>query len=463
MSFTIRRLVCAAVLLLAANRVVLAQDAITITGTVTTRADGLSVPGAQVTVVGGRCRRHHRRERPLHAEGAAVTGARRSAAGEGRGARPAGQSRPTWWSNGPALTVDVALSLGFTEQVTVGSRARRRRGREGGAGRRHHAATRSRRAATRKRRRSSSRWRRRSTSRGRRSPTAPTRCGRRRCGASDPIRCWCSINGKRRHQSALVHLNGSIGRGSTGVDLNAIPVSAIDHIEVLRDGAAAQYGSDAIAGVINIVLKGGVSRPDVTSKFGLSTGSFAGNSCTPNGLTCTEGRRHRLLRRRAVRSRRLVGRCRSARAASRVAAEYRHHNRTNRASFDPRDQIVAGDAGNNAGAPSRITAGAIPTPATSMTFVNASVPLNGAADALPLRASAATAAATPNSAGFYRRALDARNWPQIYPLGFLPDDPADGGRRVGRGRRARRRRPVELRRRAANTATTASRSRSATR
>ena len=69
------------------------------------------------------------------------------------------------------------------------------------------------------------------------------------------------INGKRRHQSALVHLNGSIGRGSTGVDLNAIPISAIDHIEVLRDGAAAQCGSDAIAGVINIVLKGGERGP----------------------------------------------------------------------------------------------------------------------------------------------------------------------------------------------------------
>jgi iron complex outermembrane recepter protein len=69
------------------------------------------------------------------------------------------------------------------------------------------------------------------------------------------------INGKRRHQSALVHLNDSVGRGSTGVDLNAIPVAAIDHIEILRDGAAAQYGSDAIAGVINIVLSGGVARP----------------------------------------------------------------------------------------------------------------------------------------------------------------------------------------------------------
>ncbi len=63
------------------------------------------------------------------------------------------------------------------------------------------------------------------------------------------------INGKRRHQSSLINIFGSRGRGNTGTDLNAIPISAIDHIEILRDGAAAQYGSDAIAGVINIVLK----------------------------------------------------------------------------------------------------------------------------------------------------------------------------------------------------------------
>ena len=63
------------------------------------------------------------------------------------------------------------------------------------------------------------------------------------------------INGKRRHQSSLINLFGSRGRGNTGTDLNAIPLSAIDHIEILRDGATAQYGSDAIAGVINIVLK----------------------------------------------------------------------------------------------------------------------------------------------------------------------------------------------------------------
>jgi iron complex outermembrane receptor protein len=63
------------------------------------------------------------------------------------------------------------------------------------------------------------------------------------------------INGKRRHQSSLINIFGSRGRGNTGTDLNTIPISAIDRIEILRDGAAAQYGSDAIAGVINIVLK----------------------------------------------------------------------------------------------------------------------------------------------------------------------------------------------------------------
>lgn len=63
------------------------------------------------------------------------------------------------------------------------------------------------------------------------------------------------INGKRRHSSALINLNGTFGRGSVGTDLNAIPALSIAKIEVLRDGASAQYGSDAVAGVINIELK----------------------------------------------------------------------------------------------------------------------------------------------------------------------------------------------------------------
>ena len=63
------------------------------------------------------------------------------------------------------------------------------------------------------------------------------------------------INGKRRHHSALTHVNGTFGRGTVGVDLNSIPMAAVERIEVLRDGAAAQYGSDAIAGVVNIILR----------------------------------------------------------------------------------------------------------------------------------------------------------------------------------------------------------------
>jgi len=68
------------------------------------------------------------------------------------------------------------------------------------------------------------------------------------------------INGKRRHQSSLINLFGTRGRGNTGTDLNAIPASSIKRIEILRDGAAAQYGSDAIAGVINIVLNDNVDE-----------------------------------------------------------------------------------------------------------------------------------------------------------------------------------------------------------
>lgn len=77
------------------------------------------------------------------------------------------------------------------------------------------------------------------------------------------------INGKRRHTSSLVNVNGTFGRGSVGTDLNAIPAAAIKRIEVLRDGAAAQYGSDAIAGVINIVLN------DKTNELNLAVTSGA--------------------------------------------------------------------------------------------------------------------------------------------------------------------------------------------
>jgi iron complex outermembrane receptor protein len=72
------------------------------------------------------------------------------------------------------------------------------------------------------------------------------------------------INGKRRHQTAFVAVFGTRGRGNSGTDLSAIPIGAIERVEILRDGASAQYGSDAIAGVINLVMK-------------KTTGVFSGN------------------------------------------------------------------------------------------------------------------------------------------------------------------------------------------
>lgn len=85
------------------------------------------------------------------------------------------------------------------------------------------------------------------------------------------------LNGKRRHTSALVNINGAPGRGSVGTDLNAIPAFAIDRVEVLRDGAAAQYGSDAIAGVINVVLKKEAKHFSGSVQYGGNLSSGANN------------------------------------------------------------------------------------------------------------------------------------------------------------------------------------------
>jgi iron complex outermembrane recepter protein len=85
------------------------------------------------------------------------------------------------------------------------------------------------------------------------------------------------VNGKRRHTTALVNINGTFGRGSVGTDMNSIPVAAIDRIEVLRDGAAAQYGSDAIAGVINIVLKKATPLT-ISSMYGQSASNTLGRN-----------------------------------------------------------------------------------------------------------------------------------------------------------------------------------------
>ncbi|MGB5459974.1 MAG: TonB-dependent receptor [Eudoraea sp.] len=87
------------------------------------------------------------------------------------------------------------------------------------------------------------------------------------------------INGKRRHTSSLVNVNGTFGRGSVGTDLNSIPAASIQRVEVLRDGAAAPYGSDAIAGVINIILN------KDSGELNLTVTSGANFSKNANGQT----------------------------------------------------------------------------------------------------------------------------------------------------------------------------------
>jgi iron complex outermembrane recepter protein len=405
----------ALLLCLALGRVAVAQDAITISGVVTTRADGLFLPGAVVAVV--------------DAEASATTDAsgrytlqvpRSIVRGDRIQLKVDALALPPQLIdvvvNAPAMTVDIALTLAFTEQVTVGSRA------AGAAAEKavpvdvitHEQIASSGYSETAQVIQSlapSFNFPRPSITDGTDTVRPATLRG------LGPDQVLVLINGKRRHQSALVHLNGSIGRGSTGVDLNAIPLSAIDHIEVLRDGAAAQYGSDAIAGVINIVLKSGVARPDVTSNFGLSKGSFPGNSCTSAGLRCTEGSDIDFSDGGLVDLGGSWGLA-AGKGSVTVAAEYRHHGFTNRASFDPRDQIVAGDAAHNIVSEPNHRWGD-PDTHDTMTFLNATVPLNGAETRF-VYAFGGYSRRASNSAGFYRRALDVRNWPQIYPLGFLP-------------------------------------------
>src|SRR6185503_8350811 len=91
------------------------------------------------------------------------------------------------------------------------------------------------------------------------------------------------VNGKRRHASAVLDTESSFA-GTVPVDINAIPPGAIDRIEILRDGAGAQYGSDAVAGVINIILKSARSGGSASIGAGANHTDFK-----PTGQTLTDG------------------------------------------------------------------------------------------------------------------------------------------------------------------------------
>jgi iron complex outermembrane recepter protein len=211
------------------------------------------------------------------------------------------------------------------------------------------------------------------------------------------------VNGKRRHNTALVHVNGTVGRGSTSVDLNAIPASAIERIEVLRDGAAAQYGSDAIAGVVNIVLKSGERRDAMTT--------FGQIYSNENGREHRDGRVVNLNGTYGVRF--------PAGGFLTLNGEFRDRERTNRAYPDARTQYYAGDPRNETYTP-QVTSWAGDGDARDVGgFLNAAYPL---ANGMEVYSFGGVTQREGMAAGFFRRPGDPtdRTVLAIHPNGFLP-------------------------------------------
>ncbi len=241
------------------------------------------------------------------------------------------------------------------------------------------------------------------------------------------------VNGKRRHASALLNVNGSVGRGSSAVDLNAIPATAIQRIEVLRDGAAAQYGSDAIAGVINVVLKDSPEGGSLSATYGQyvttldGVPDIAGVALDDNGLPLLDERGNIVLiptgrNRKAHDGETLtirgdVGLPIGDGGFFHVAGEYRDRNPTNRAGFDPRPQFA------DLSDPREITFNRLNHRFGNSdlrdinVFYNAGVPIG---DSFEFYSFGSLGDRRSESAGFYRRARDSRNVPEIHPDGFLP-------------------------------------------
>jgi iron complex outermembrane receptor protein len=198
------------------------------------------------------------------------------------------------------------------------------------------------------------------------------------------------VNGKRRHTTALINLNDSQGRGSSPVDLNAIPIAAIERVEVLRDGASAQYGSDAIAGVVNIVLKGSGSGGGLAARYG--------------AFSAGDGEQYQLSGD--------AGFALGERGFLHLAGQAGHNDQTDRArpytgapgaAAPPYDRVV-----QRYGDP-EIDQGAISYNADFGLGESASLYSFGMASNRDVL-----------SNGFFRPAGDSRNIPEIYPNGFLP-------------------------------------------
>lgn len=246
------------------------------------------------------------------------------------------------------------------------------------------------------------------------------------------------INGKRRHTTALLNINGSVGRGSAAVDLNLIPAIAIGRVEVLRDGAAAQYGSDAIAGVINFQL---AEKRDFSGRVTVTHGYYDtrtegvqgfGSLVSPTTGAPTFASDGTLAVRTTGEDRHVKDGASTTVAATvglpigpegffDVSAEYNVRNPTNRTGFDPRQQydLIGGALDPREFTFNRYSHryGDAKTQDMKL-FVNAGLPLGSAT----LYAFGSYNFRDGESAAFYRRPLaaDGRSIASIYPNGFLP-------------------------------------------
>ncbi len=215
-----------------------------------------------------------------------------------------------------------------------------------------------------------------------------------------PDQALVLMNGKRYHASALVNVNGSIGRGSAAVDLNTIPTAALNTVEILRDGASAQYGSDAIAGVINMRLREARSGGSANASFG-QYDTVVKTARNPSGRHANDGNTWQLSGWQGL----PIG----ADGFLTVSADYTFRNPTNRSDFDPR---AAGGSGT------RVTARfGDPQVESKTLFFNAGVPLD---DNWKAYAFGSWQNRVGNSAANPRLGDNANNVLAIYPTGFLP-------------------------------------------
>lgn len=245
------------------------------------------------------------------------------------------------------------------------------------------------------------------------------------------------INGKRRHTSALLNINGSVGRGTSAVDINLIPTIALSRVEVLRDGAAAQYGSDAIAGVINFQLRSARTGGKATATYGqyytrvsdvqTYDGVVTGPGNTPvlapdNTLQLDyTGSERKRTDGETLTIAGVIGLPIMADGFIDIAAEFQDRGDTNRTGADPTRQynLIAGALDPRELTFNRFSHryGDAKTRDYKI-FANAAVPLGSSGT--ELYSFASYNHRDGNSAGFYRTASNSRNVPAIYPDGFLP-------------------------------------------